>query len=193
MEKSHKYQGWTLFLDRDGVINRRTPGDYIRNWSGFFFLEGVPEAIAKCNTIFDRVLVVTNQQGIGKGLMSEADLVDIHQRMIQKLNEQDAQIHKAYYCPHLKTENCVCRKPRVGMAMQAKVDFPAIQFHQSIMVGDSLTDIQFGCRLGMETVWIDTKEEDQAAISKALSDDPAFYITYRCTSLKEFVASLCQK
>ena len=190
MEKRHKYQGWTLFLDRDGVINRRTPGDYIRNWGGFEFLDGVPEAIAKCNTIFDRVLVVTNQQGIGKGLMTEGDLLGIHQQMIQSLQEQGAQIHKSYYCPHLKTEKCACRKPGTGMVNQAKVDFPTINFNQSILVGDSLTDIQLGCRLGMETVLIDTKTEDQLAIAEALKEDSEFYITYRYTSLKEFVASL---
>ena len=186
MEKKGKYQGWSLFLDRDGVINRRTPGDYLRNWEGFEFLPGVPDSIAFFNSIFQRIVVLTNQQGIGKGLMHEEDLKAIHQEMLREIRQFGGDLDGIYFCPHLKTLQCTCRKPGIGMAIQAKDDFPEILFEESVMIGDSLSDIQFGCRLGMHTVLIEGKEEDQAAIEKALLEEEDFYITYRFKSLERF-------
>lgn len=152
-------KSWTLFLDRDGVINHRLKDDYVKNWSEFQFEPGVLEAIASFSKVFGRIFVVTNQQGIGKNIMSEDDLLNIHHKMLAKIEAADGKIDRVYCCPHLRTDDCNCRKPRIGMALQAKEDFPEIDFSRSVMVGDTPSDIEFGKRAGMHTVFI-SKEEN---------------------------------
>lgn len=145
---------WTLFLDRDGVINKRLVGDYVKKWEEFEFLENVPETIAFCAKRFKTIVVVTNQQGIGKKLMTEEDLHGIHHNMIKHIESKGGRIDKVYFCPHLKSENPYCRKPLPGMGLEAKKDFPTIDFSKSIMVGDSISDMEFGSALGMINVFI---------------------------------------
>ena len=146
-------------MDRDGVINHRLKDDYVKNWSEFQFEPGVPEAIALFSNVFGRIFIVTNQQGIGKNIMTEDNLHDIHHKMVTEIEAAGGRIDKVYYCPHLRTEDCNCRKPRIGMALQAKENFPEIDFSRSIMVGDTPSDIEFGKRAGMRTVFI-SKEEN---------------------------------
>ncbi|HMO40563.1 MAG TPA: HAD family hydrolase [Saprospiraceae bacterium] len=145
---------WTLFLDRDGVINRRLPDAYVRRWSEFIFEPDVPEAIAILSKFFGRIVVVTNQQGIGKGLMSEADLLYIHRQMVAAIERAGGRIDRVYHCPHLRSDACACRKPQTGMAQQAQADFPDINWTRSVMVGDMPSDIEFGRNAGMQTVFI---------------------------------------
>lgn len=147
----------TLFLDRDGVINHRLVDDYVKSWKEFEFLDGVPEAIRIFSGIFKRVIIVSNQQGIGKGLMTEKDLDEIHHRMLEEINRAGGRIDKIYFCPALKETNPSCRKPQIGMGLKAKKDFPEIEFKKSVMAGDSLGDMQFGKRLNMTTVLINPK------------------------------------
>lgn len=147
-------KSWTLFLDRDGVINKKLPDDYIKTWEEFEFLPGVPEAIRVFSEIFGKILIVTNQQGIGKGLMTELDLEIIHDKMIKELRYEGGLINKVYHSPYLAKEKSVFRKPKPGMARKAKIDFPDIDFQKSIMVGDSKSDIEFGKNLEMYTVFI---------------------------------------
>lgn len=145
---------WTLFLDRDGVINQRFMDHYVLKAEDFVFLPGVCESIAKLAEIFGTVLIVTNQQGIGKGLMTSDDLNDIHQMMLAQIKLSGGRIDKIYYCPGLKEHHPFCRKPSPGMALQARKDFPHIRFKKSVMVGDTLSDMQFGKNMGMKTVLI---------------------------------------
>ncbi|CAE7643375.1 gmhB [Symbiodinium microadriaticum] len=152
-------QQWTLFLDRDGVINEKLDGDYVKQISEFNFIEGSVEAIRKMNEIFGITVVVTNQQGIGKGLMTEDDLSVIHHHMLSELALEGAKIDKVYHCPDLAEKNSNCRKPNTGMAEEARKDFPTIDFKSSIMVGDSISDLQMGKRVGMITVYIHPDEE----------------------------------
>lgn len=148
------FKEWTLFLDRDGVINKRKPNDYIRSTEEFEFLEGVLEALAVFNQVFKHIVVVTNQQGIGKGLMKTSELDQIHANMLSEIASAKGRIDKVYYCPALKSANSFCRKPAVGMGLLARKDFPSIQYNKSFMVGDSESDLRFGKRLGMKTVFI---------------------------------------
>lgn len=141
------------------MINHRLKDDYVKNWSEFQFEPGVPEAIASFSKVFGRIFVVTNQQGIGKNIMIEDNLHDIHHKMVTEIEAAGGRIDKVYYCPHLRKEDCNCRKPRIGMALQAKENFPEIDFSRSIMVGDTPSDIEFGKRAGMRTVFI-SKEEN---------------------------------
>jgi histidinol-phosphate phosphatase family protein len=147
-------ESWTLFLDRDGVINHRLIDEYVRTPSEFRFFEGVPESISYFNTIFRKVVIVTNQQGIGKGLMDEDDLALVNKYMLEGIAAAGGHIDRIYHCAGLKQQMPLCRKPQIGMALQARKDFPEIEFGKSVMVGDSKTDLQFGKRVGMKTVFI---------------------------------------
>jgi histidinol-phosphate phosphatase family protein len=155
---------WTLFLDRDGVINHRIMDDYVKTIEEFIFLDEAPDAIVHFSKIFGRIVVVTNQQGIGKGLMSESNLSVVHTYMIQEIEKLGGRIDAVYFAPQLAKENSAMRKPGSGMALKAKSEFPEIDFSKSVMVGDSDSDIEFGKRLGMITVKISpTKMDDSKA------------------------------
>jgi histidinol-phosphate phosphatase family protein len=141
---------WSLFLDRDGVINKRIVGDYVRTLEDFILLKGVVDSIARFGSVFGRIVVVTNQQGISKGLIQEKDLEIINAFLLKKIPH----ISKIYHCPHLIAEQCLCRKPNTKMALEAQKDFPEINFSKSLMIGDSQSDIDFGKNLGMKTISI---------------------------------------
>jgi len=145
---------WSLFLDRDGVINQRMVDDYIRSWDQFEFKPGVKEALKNLSEIFGRIIVVSNQQGVGKGLMSENDVEAVHARMISEVNSAGGRIDAVFFCGALESEKSFSRKPNIGMALQSRKRFPGIRFRQSIMVGDSLSDMIFGKRVGMKTVFL---------------------------------------
>jgi histidinol-phosphate phosphatase family protein len=153
---------WTLFLDRDGVINTRLVDDYVKNWIEFEFIEGAITAIRDLTKKFGRTVVVTNQQGIGKGIYTREDLELIHKNMLYELAYHGGVIDKVYYSPYLAGDKHPSRKPSNGMAMQAKSDFPEIEFSKSLMVGDSSSDIAFGKSLGMVTVFIGEINSTQA-------------------------------
>ena len=148
----HIDKSWTLFLDRDGVINERLVNDYVKLLNELRIIEGVPESIAKFSTIFNRIFVVTNQQGIGKGRMTVEDLEIIHGYLDNVFVEYGGKIDKFYFAPQLASEGSSYRKPGTGMGLHAKSDFPDIDFTKSLMIGDSESDIEFGINLGMKTV-----------------------------------------
>jgi D-glycero-D-manno-heptose 1,7-bisphosphate phosphatase len=143
---------WTLFLDRDGVINHRPPNDYVKSKAELIFLSGALEAIGLLSKKFNRIIVVTNQQGIAKQLMTTDDLHAIHNHMATQIKSAGGRIDKFYFCPDLADSPNNCRKPNPAMAQWAKADFPEIDFKKSVMVGDTQTDIGFGVNLGMFTV-----------------------------------------
>jgi len=141
-----------VFLDRDGVINKKAPeGDYIKNWGEFKFLPGVKEAIQRLNKADFLVIVITNQRGIAKGLLTEKDLKDIHTKMIEELKKSGAKIDGIYYCPHGEKDNCNCRKPKIGLFLKAKEDFN-IGMNKSWLIGDSKSDIIAGQKAGCKTI-----------------------------------------
>ncbi|HTX89120.1 MAG TPA: HAD family hydrolase [Bacteroidales bacterium] len=147
-------KSWTLFLDRDGVINKRIPGGYVRKWEEFEFIRHAPEAIKLLSQTFGRVLVVSNQQGIGKGIMTEADLEEVHRKMTEHITKAGGRIDRIYHSPFRAEENSHYRKPNTGMADHAGRDFPGIDFRRSVMAGDSESDMHFGRRMKMTTVLI---------------------------------------
>lgn len=176
----------TVFLDRDGVLNQKMPeGEYVRSLTDFRLLPGVSEAIARLNRAGLRTIVVTNQRGIALGLYTAADVEAVHAGLGSELARHSARIDAFYMCPHGKNE-CNCRKPLTGLYDQARADFPGIAADTSVMIGDSLSDIEFGCRLGMMTIFVDGDADRQ----KPGAEDATDLADWRATSLAEAVDRL---
>ncbi len=153
----------TVFLDRDGVINRKAPeGEYIARWGDFHFLPGAEEAIAALNRSGRRVIVVTNQRGVALGRYTSADVDALHAQMQKHLADHGARIDAFYCCPHDKNQ-CECRKPKTGLIEQAFRDFPDASAVTSLIIGDSLSDIEAARRLGMRSIFIEGDPETQKA------------------------------
>ena len=143
-----------LFLDRDGVLNKHLVGDYVRTWSMWEWMPGAVEALASLSKRYQRIFIVSNQQGVGKGLMTMDDLEHIHRHMLADIQAAGGRIDKVYTCTALEAEHSPNRKPEIGMALQAKADFPEVDFHRSVMVGDSLTDMLFAQKTRMRAVYV---------------------------------------
>lgn len=153
-------KSWTLFLDRDGVINEERLGEYVLHWGEFVFSKGVLDVFKKLSDTFGRVIIISNQRGVGKGLMTEEALQTIHLEMQREVEIVDGKIDKIYYCTE-KDEKCFNRKPNPGMAIQALKDFPDINISKSIMVGNKPSDMKFGRAAGVFTVFVRTTNPDQ--------------------------------
>lgn len=154
-------KSWTLFLDRDGVINVETLDEYILRWEDFIFYEGAKEALAIFNKLFSHIIIVTNQRCIGKGMMEENELLNIHTKMQNAIVETNGKIDRVYFCGDFDKES-PNHKPNTGMALQAQHDFPEIDFHKSIMIGNNFSDMEFGKRMGMFTIFISSTQEAPA-------------------------------
>lgn len=153
---------WALFLDRDGVINKKLDNDYVKHSTEFEFIDGSLNALRILSNLFKTIVVVTNQQCIGKKIIYPEDLDLIHKNMLYEITFMKGRIDKVYYSPYLAAENHPTRKPNIGMALQAKQDFKTIDFNKSIIVGDSLSDMEFGRNAKMKTVYIsDIEKKDE--------------------------------
>jgi histidinol-phosphate phosphatase family protein len=142
-----------LFLDRDGVINEELPGEYVKTPGEFRFRPFAPESIHQLSQYFNKIFIVTNQRGIGRGLMTENDLAGVHAYMMKQFEYAYARIDRIYYCTAINNEH-PDRKPNAGMAFRAKYDFPQIDLSTSVMVGNKPGDMEFGRNAGMQTVFI---------------------------------------
>lgn len=149
---------WTLFLDRDGVINVRIIDGYVTKIEEFEFLPNVIEALKIFKEKFKYIIVATNQQGVGKGIMKFENVETVHQFMVQQVAENGGKIDKVYFCPQLKSVPDNYRKPSPKMAYFAKNDFPDIDLSKSIMIGDMNSDVEFGKNAGMKTIFIGDNE-----------------------------------
>lgn len=148
----------TVFLDRDGVINRQRKGDYVKSWAEFEFLPGAKVALRLLAEAEYRIVVVTNQRGVARGFLTESDLAAIHDQMVEEARLAGGSIAAVYYCPH-EIGQCGCRKPANGLFLEAQHDFADIVFSQSTVIGDSPADIEAGQSLGCRTIFIG--ESDQ--------------------------------
>jgi D-glycero-D-manno-heptose 1,7-bisphosphate phosphatase len=146
----------TVFLDRDGTINRKAPeNDYVKTVEEFVLLPTVIDAIRELNHARRRVIVATNQRGIALGRMTEDDLHEIHDHMSQLLAAGGATVDAIYHCPHDRA-SCECRKPRVGMFVRAARDHVGVSLDESAIFGDSERDMAAGTALGMTRVLVGT-------------------------------------
>ncbi|CAN5193677.1 D-glycero-alpha-D-manno-heptose-1,7-bisphosphate 7-phosphatase [soil metagenome] len=141
-------KSWSLFLDRDGVINVEKYDNYILDWKEFRFYDGVKEALSVCANKFGQIIVFTNQRGVGKGMHTDEDVLEIHDNMIKAIEKAGGRIDKVYYATSLENDHPL-RKPNTGMGLLAKKDFPSIDFSKSIMVGNTSGDMRFGRNLGV--------------------------------------------
>ena len=144
----------TIFLDRDGVINQNPPNwGYVQTWEEFDFIPNTLKALRDLTENGYRVIVVTNQAGIGRGLFSEDSLKDIHARMVVDIKNAGGAIDTIYYCPHHPEAGCECRKPKPGMLIRAAREHN-IELPNTYLIGDSTTDIEAGQRAGVSTMLV---------------------------------------
>ncbi|MBA4198788.1 MAG: phosphatase [Chitinophaga sp.] len=174
-------KSWTLFIDRDGVINDEKKEDYILNWNEFKFYDGTTKAMKILNEKFGIIVMVTNQKGVAKKLMTMEDLNNIHKNMLAVITDNGGRIDKIYACTDLE-DSSPNRKPNPGMAFMAKQDFPEIDFSKSIMVGNKLSDMNFGRNAGISTVFVATTDPE--------TPFPHPSIDFRFTNLLSFAKAL---
>ena len=168
----------TVFVDRDGTINcKAAVGDYVKSPEEFAFLPGAKDALRDLSEHATRIIIVTNQRGVALGRLTEADLAAIHARMLAELDEANVHVDAIYYCPH-DYGQCSCRKPGVGMFLRAKHDHPELVLRESIMIGDSVTDIEAAARLGLRSIFVSGKP----CVGLSLPS------SYRATSLRSAVS-----
>ena len=172
---------WTLFLDRDGVINFERNNDYVKAWEEFKFYDESIKALPLLAQKFSTIVIATNQKGVGKGIMTEEALTTIHQNMLVDINKVGGRIDHIFYCTDLDNDS-LNRKPQPGMALQAKEKFPIIDFTKSIMVGNRTSDMEFGRNAGLHTVFLATTHPETAF--------PNPLIDYRFNHLLEFANAI---
>lgn len=164
-----------VFLDRDGTINEEV--HYLHDIHDLHFIEGVPQALAQLKRLGYKLVVISNQSGIGRGYFDTGAVDRLHEYMNMLLEQQGAAIDAFYYCPHIARDCCRCRKPLPGMIEQAAADLD-IDLSQSYMVGDKETDvltaINAGCRYALllsgHTVSEDVKMRYQGNVYADLGD-----------------------
>lgn len=143
-----------LFLDRDGVINKKRE-DYVKNIEEFEFLPNIFDALKKLNNLGITIIIITNQSIVNRKIISENQLNEIHDFMQKKMKERSCSITKIYFCPHRPDEKCSCRKPDTGMIEQAVKDFN-INLKNSLLIGDSESDIEAANRMKISSIKLET-------------------------------------
>lgn len=141
-----------VFLDRDGTINLNQP-EYLHKIEDFKFAPFVISALQKLSKSNYKIIVLTNQSGIGRGYFKKVDLKKLHQWMIKESKKKKIRIDKIYYCPHHPRDNCSCRKPKLGLLMKAVQDF-GLNLSKSWVVGDEKKDIIMGRMVNSKTIMV---------------------------------------
>ncbi|WP_276353606.1 D-glycero-alpha-D-manno-heptose-1,7-bisphosphate 7-phosphatase [Cohnella caldifontis] len=148
----------SIFLDRDGVINKKIDGGYVTTWKEFEWLPGSIDAIKLLSDQGWGIYVATNQACVGKGILKQDDLEYIHTLMIRELAKNGAKIKKVYFCPHTIETRCRCRKPNPGMLFTAAEE-NGLSLSNSYFIGDSITDMQAANAAGMYGILINDAEQ----------------------------------
>ena len=175
------------FLDRDGVINRKPTGDgYVTRWEDMRFLPGITRSIVLLNQAGFRVIVVTNQRCIAKGLVTSETLDFIHQQMCDWLGAEGAKVDGVYYCPHEKQPPCSCRKPAPGMLLTAAREHQ-LDLTASWMIGDSEIDVEAGRNAGCKTVRLLGRDETAQGCADVVAQS-LLEATYQILQREEAIA-----
>jgi len=144
-----------VFIDRDGTINENKDG-YIHKIEDFEFTPNAINALKPLSKTEYKIIIITNQSGIGRGLYTEGDLTRLHQWMLDKFQKENIRVDKIYFCPHAPEDKCSCRKPEIGMLMQAVNDF-GTSMNDSWLIGDDPKDIIMGRMANVRTIKIGAK------------------------------------
>lgn len=174
----------SIFLDRDGVINVERTHDYVKNYDEFVFCDGALEALKMIAKEFENIFIVTNQRGVGRGIMTEKELINIHSLMLYDIIKEEGRIDYIFYCTDTNN-NSINRKPNIGMAFQAQTLFDNVLFEESILVGNSKSDISWGNKLNMTTVLVGDKYDVHETIYNTCN--------YYCQNLLIFAKQFCNK
>ncbi len=158
---------WTLFLDRDGVINEEKYMDYIHTWQEFVFYDGVLKAFEIFKKKFNKIIIVTNQRGVGTGVTKMADLETIHQNMLTEIENNNGRVDAVYYSSDTSNE-AFNRKPNPGMGLRAAKHFTDIDLSKAIMVGNTMSDMEFAKNLKIYTVFLPTTRPEVDVNDKAI-------------------------
>jgi len=143
-----------IFLDRDGVICENSDG-YVRSWEEFVWIPGAKKALSRLNSNGYITVVITNQSAAGRGIVSRQTVEEIHQRMEKEITQAGGKVEKIYYCSHKPEDGCNCRKPEPGLLLAAAKDFQ-LDFKTSYFIGDAITDIEMGHKVGCKTIMVKT-------------------------------------
>ena len=155
-----------VFLDRDGVINFSPKLErYITRWGEFRFLPGALASVKKLSSSRRKIILVSNQAGVERGVFSQANLKEITRKMLRSLESRGGRIDAVYYCTHTPQRRCRCRKPRAGLLRKAARRF-SLDLHRSVVVGDNSTDIEMGRSAGCRTVLVLTGMTGRGAARK---------------------------
>ena len=181
-------QNKVVFVDRDGVINEDPIGDYVKRWEDFRFIRGAVNSLKRLNQADFKIVIVSNQAGIGDGVYTEDVLNEITNNMLKELKKEGVEVQRIYYCLHGKEANCECRKPKTGLFQKAAQDV-SFEPSKTFFIGDKASDIKAGRNFGLRTIFVLTGhgQNDKNKLSK---DDPPEAIF---PSLKEAVDYIIEK
>ena len=143
-----------VFLDRDGTINQHTMG-YVTSWKKFKFLPNTLPSLARLSRLDYKIIIVTNQSAVARGLMSMDDLEEIHSRMLAQVEDAGGRIDAVYVCAHHPDDRCICRKPLTGLVELAKETY-GLDLENSWFVGDNTKDVATGRKAGCKTILVET-------------------------------------
>jgi len=162
MKKKRTAKRPCVFFDRDGIVNEAPASRYVERWEDFYIQPGFVSALRVLQEKGYPAVIVTNQQGIAKGLYTERDLEDIHQRFRVLLRSHGTDVLDIFYCSHSEEENCSCRKPKPGMLLEAAKKH-GLDLKKSWMIGDSERDIEAGHNAGCRCIFVGSAEAKTAA------------------------------
>jgi len=177
-----------VFLDRDGVINEER-SDYVKSWREFQFLPGALEAMASLTEAGLPLIVITNQSAIGRGLVSAAEVREIHRRMVAAIEEVGGRIAQIYCCPHTPEQHCECRKPRSGLLLSAAREHD-LELARCYLIGDKLTDIAAGQAVGCQCVLVRSGLGDSQDGSMSMDPPGGLFV---CQNIGEAAAWVIQQ
>jgi histidinol-phosphate phosphatase family protein len=161
----------TAFLDRDGTIIEDK--DFIKTPNEIEFLQGSIEAIKILRKLDYKIIVISNQSGIGRGILTEEMVEKVNESFLERLKKENAEIDGLYFCPHSPEDNCDCRKPETGLIKMAMAEHK-LDLKEAVVIGDKLSDVELGKKIGAKTVLVLTgygkKEAEKAKVSQLLPD-----------------------
>jgi len=158
-----------IFLDRDGTINKLR-NNYVKNISEFELLPNVGKHLSNLISYGFKIIIITNQSAINRGLMNIDTLQEIHNYLISELKKDNVIVEKIFYCPHTPNENCECRKPKTKLLIKAIDEFNPVDLNHSWMIGDDKKDIEAGLKVGLNTFRIKTNEGLSNAVNYILNN-----------------------